>query len=416
MDLRRTRRRRYARLGWVLAATGLAAAALAVWSWDLGTRGLDVERSSLWLGTAEVGPFVVSVKGAGILVPESIRWLTAETSGRVEAVLEKPGARMEADTVVVRLENLDLRLLAVQAERDLSSGRLALLALERTMHEDRLDSESQAAALQAAVTSATQRAHVLEQGKGTFASLLDAAEVNAEADGLTRQLELARRRLDLLRQSTPAELQAQRAQVQRLREVSQVRREQLERLDVRAGQAGRLQDVLVEPGEWAVPGTPLAKIIVSERLKAKLKVPEAQSSGLRPGLVAQVSITDGGTPARGVVERVAPAAESGSVEVEVTFAGKLPAGARPDQAVHGFVELERVGRALHLPRPVGVPEHGTARLFVVDPSARTASVRQVATGRAAVDRIEIRAGLVAGEEVVLSDTSRYAEVSQLRLR
>ena len=119
VPLPRARRRQLSRRRYAVAAAGALTLGGAAWfSARLGPQLEPVPRAAVWTGKVEHGSFVVQVRGTGTLRPESIRWLTAESSGRVEEVLLRPGAAVEPLTPVVRLENLDLELQAVQARSE----------------------------------------------------------------------------------------------------------------------------------------------------------------------------------------------------------------------------------------------------------------------------------------------------------
>ena len=60
----------------------------------------SIDRSSVWIDTVKRGPMVRQVRGLGTLVPEEIRWIAANTEGRVEKIVVRPGARVEPDTVL----------------------------------------------------------------------------------------------------------------------------------------------------------------------------------------------------------------------------------------------------------------------------------------------------------------------------
>ena len=63
------------------------------------TRRADVDRSTVWIDTVKRGPMVRQVRGLGTLVPEDIRWIPANTEGRVEKIIVWPGAQVEPDTL-----------------------------------------------------------------------------------------------------------------------------------------------------------------------------------------------------------------------------------------------------------------------------------------------------------------------------
>ena len=50
----------------------------------------SVDRSTVWIDTVKRGPMVREVRGLGTLVPEEIRWIPANTEGRVLGFLGEP--------------------------------------------------------------------------------------------------------------------------------------------------------------------------------------------------------------------------------------------------------------------------------------------------------------------------------------
>ena len=68
----------------------------------------SVPRASVWIDTVQEGEMLRQVRGPGTLVPRNIRWIGAQTDGRVEVVVVRPGAIVEADTVLVEMSNPEL--------------------------------------------------------------------------------------------------------------------------------------------------------------------------------------------------------------------------------------------------------------------------------------------------------------------
>ena len=90
----------------------------------------EVERSTVWIDVVKRGPMTRAVRGAGRLVPEDIRWITATTSGRVERIVLRPGAQVAPGTVIAILTNpqlqqqvLQARLAAETAQANLKNAR-----------------------------------------------------------------------------------------------------------------------------------------------------------------------------------------------------------------------------------------------------------------------------------------------------
>ncbi|HWU91073.1 MAG TPA: HlyD family efflux transporter periplasmic adaptor subunit [Kofleriaceae bacterium] len=413
MDIKRERPKRRLRYA-VLGGAALAIVVIGILLIQrLGPRHEALRRSGIWTGHVKRGPLLIRVKGAGTLVPEAVRWLTAETSGRVEEVLLTPGSEVAAETPIVRLENLDIRVLAVQSDREVANARAEIMALERALGEDEISRESDVAQLRTTMSDAQRVAEAYSKEPGTIVSVLDMRRADAQASDLKVRTALAEKRLALLRRAGPAQLATLRTQLQAQLEMTRVRQTIVDHLTVRAGAKGTLEDVLVELGQWVVPGTNVARVIISDRLKAELKVPEEQAGGIVVGHAATIDTRSG--TAKGQVRRVASAASQGTVLVEIALAGEMPKGARPDQSVDGFIEIDRVDNTLYVPRPMYVEPNATTSLFRIDAKTGVSSRVSIRTGRASVDTIEILSGLAEGDEVILSDTSRYANVDSLVL-
>ena len=397
----------------VLAATGvtaLAAVTLVV-HWLAG-RAPAVARSDLWIGTVTRGPLALEVRGSGTLVPIDFRWASAPIAARVDKVLVQPGAVVTPDTVLVELANPDAELAALQADRDVAAAEADLARLTAQLDGTRLAQESTVSGLTSDVAMANRRSQIDHEmaAKGVIPTL-EAAESADRATQLAARREFETKRLAALRRGNAAQLEAQHAQIDRLRALAAFRHQQLEGLHVRAGQAGVVQEVPVEAGQTVAVGAPLAKIIAPDHLQARLRIPEVSMEDVSPGLHASIDTRNG--IVLGEVVRIDPAAQNGSVTFDVHLHGALPRGARADQHVDGVIELARTGDVLHVPSPAIGEAHQTVNLFEI--SGGEAHRVTVKLGRAGLKDIEIAGGLSAGDQVVLSDMSRWDGVDRLRV-
>jgi multidrug efflux pump subunit AcrA (membrane-fusion protein) len=246
--------------------------------------------------------------------------------------------------------------------------------------------------------------------KGVIADL-EAKESADRADQVTGRLEFEKKRLGALRRGNSAQLEAQKAQVERLRALSAFRRKQLEALQVKADQAGVVQQVAVESGQSVPAGAPLAKVIVPDKLQARLRIPEGSAGDVSIGLPASVDTRMG--VIRAEVTRIDPAAQNGSVLVDLKLLEPAPKTARADLNVDGVIELQRTQDTLYIPRPAIGEAHASATLFVIaGGEARRVTVKY---GRAALKDIEIASGLREGDEVVLTDMTKWDGHDRLRI-
>ncbi len=397
----------------VLVAAGvLALAAVTLGVRWFANRAPVVSRSELWIGTVKRGPLTLEVRGTGTLVPVEFRWASAPIAARVDKVLVQPGAQVEPDTVLIELSNPDAELAALEADRDVAAAEAELARLAAQLDGTRLAQESQVAGLAADVAMAKRRSTIDSQmaEKGVIPDI-ESAESTDRAAQLAARREFETKRLAALRRGNAAQLEAQHAQVERLRALAEFRRKQLDALHVRAGQSGTVQQVAVEAGQSVALGAPLAKVVVPDKLQARLRVPEASMQDVTPGLSAEIDTRNG--VVKGEVVRIDPAAQNGTVIVDVKITDPLPKASRVDQNVEGVIALARTGDVLHVARPAIGEAHMTATVFKIsDGDARRVTVK---FGRAALKDIEIASGLAAGDQIILSDSSRWDGINRLRI-
>ncbi|MCE9575990.1 MAG: HlyD family efflux transporter periplasmic adaptor subunit [Deltaproteobacteria bacterium] len=412
MDIPRTRTKWRPRRVLLIGGAIVALAAITIGVRWFANRAPAVARSELWIGTVKRGPLTLEVRGTGTLIPLDFRWASAPVSARVERVLVQPGAQVTAGSVLVELSNPDAQLAALEAERDVAAAEAELAHLSAALDSTQLAQESQVASLAADVAMASRRSTIdTEMSRQGVISDLESAESADRAAQLALRKQFERKRLAVLRRGHRAQLAAQRDQVKRLRSLAVFRGQQLEALHVRAGQAGTVQEVAVEAGQSVAAGAPLAKVIVPDKLQARLQIPEASTEDVKPGLVAQIDTRNG--IVKGEVVRIDLAAKNGTVTVDIRLVDVLPKSARVDQNVEGVIELARTDDVLFVARPAIGEARMTAGVFRISgDEARRVPVR---FGRAALKDIEIASGLRAGDQIILSDTSRWDGIDHLRI-
>lgn len=374
-----------------------------------------VERAAVWVDTVRRGPMVREVFGHGRLAPVDVRWLTARHPAQVERVLVAPGSPVQADTVLLLLQNAELELSALEAERELARARAELVQLEEQLRSQGLAQQSVIATLDSELGEATRRARAdQELARRGFLSALEQEQTLAREQELGRRRQLEQQRLAALERGSGAQLLAQQAQIERLRSIAQLRRREVAALAVRAGVDGVLAELALEQGQAVAAGAPLAKVVRPERLQAEILIPETQSADLSVGQRAAIDTRNG--VVAGHVTRIDPAVTAGTVRVDVAFDGALPPGTRPDLNVEGVIELERLDQVLFMRRPAVALPGTNARLFRLTADGEHAERVNVRLGRSSRELIELEAGLREGDRVIVSELSQWEQFERIRLR
>jgi HlyD family secretion protein len=373
-----------------------------------------VDRAVVWIDTVKRGPMLRQVRGSGTLVPEDIRWIPAQTQGRVERIVLRPGAQVTPDTIVLELSNPELEQSVRGAQLDYQSAQAAFTNRKAELQSALLSQEANVANIE---TQYKQAALDLEANetlyKEKLISLLTLEQKRGLAADLKNRLSVEQKRLTITRDGTTSQLAPQEADVNQRKAQWELRRRQLDDLKVKAGMSGILQLVPVERGQQVGPGTNLARVANPSNLKAELRIAETQTKDIRIGQYAEVDTRNG--VVKGHVSRMDPASSGGTVGVDVIMDGPLPAGARPDLSVDGTIQLEKLDNIINVGRPAFGQENSTVTIFKVLPNGE-AHATKVKLGRASVNTIEVIEGLQPGDQVILSDMSQFDAFDRVQLK
>lgn len=403
-----------------LVGGGIAATTFALSS--LKPALPEFDRSGYVVDTVQQGTLLRRVRGTGTLVPVEITWATVEEGGVVVELPVKPGTQVAPETVILKMRDPQIERSIREADRlvelakaDVDWSRQEQLSLMLDLkvavtqaegeHEDaKADAELDEELFRQGAVS--ERAKKQSREKVQRMAELLAAErervANAKVAGKIRE-----------RQKQAAMAQATDILGERTR--------QHDALTVRAGVEGVLQELgetltggTIQVGQRLLQGAPVAMITNPRQLKAVLRISQTEARDVTLG--QQVEIDTRAGLVDGQVNRIDPAVQNSRVAVEVSLKGKLPKAARPDLSVEGVIEILPIQNALSVRKPVRTQEGREAEVFRLSKDGLRASRITVEFGRVSVYEIEIVAGLAEGDQIVVSDTSRWDGLDEVLLR
>lgn len=373
-----------------------------------------VDKAGAWIDSVQRGSMVIEVRGAGRLVPDEFVWLAAETDGRVDRVVLRGGAVVAPDTVILRMSNPEAEQASTAAMLALQGAEAAYRSLESSLRNELLQQRASAAVVESDHEQAVMQSEVDQSlARDGLLAQLTARQSAVRATSLSTRLALERERLKTSEDSLETRLSVQRAEIDNRRSVADLRRRDVGALAVLASMHGVLQEVAVDEGQRVARGTNLARVANPSRLKVELRIAETQTKELRIGLPASIDTHNG--IIAGHVARIDPAAQNGTVTVDVTLDGDIPPGARPDMTVDGVIEIDRLDNVLHVGRPAINQLQGSISVFRVMPNSRAVRTT-IQVGRVSTNRIEVTGGLDPGDQIILSDTSTWDGQDAIVLR
>ena len=378
----------------------------------------SVDKATAWPDTVKRGPMLRDVRGLGTLVPETIWTVPASSDGRVQKRYFLAGTPVKADTVILDLNNPQLEQQTLDAEYQLKGAQASLEQTKAQLQNQLMDKRTSAAQISSQYRTAEMQKETKEQLlQSGLAAALDVKTAEVQAEELAKQNDLAQKEVDIFQASIDAQLAVAQATVDQKKALYELDKGQLDRLHVKPGIDGVLQELDVDVGQQVTAGTVLFKVAQPTQLKAALQIAETQAKDIQIGQKASVDTHNGVIP--GHVIRIDPAVLNGTRTVDVKLDGALPAGAVPQLSVEGTIEIERLSEVLYVGRPVHGDENSTVGLFKTDgpwADAKEAKRVQVQLGKASVSFVQVLGGLNVGDTIILSDMSAEDNYDRVELK
>lgn len=418
MDIKRDPPKKTKKIvGFSLGIVALVAVTVAIGR--LRPAAPPVERGTLWIDTVKRGAMTRDVNAPGTLEPEYVRNVVALTSGRVEELPVQPGINVTSKTLLVVLDNPDVRLQLLNDQQSLNAAISALASLKTSLYQQVLAQQGVIANLQTQYNAAIRNAAVQDSlSRRNLSSANDVAAAKDAADELRLRSEIEKKKLDDMQTSQKQQIELQDQQIQGLRAILKDQQDRLESMRVTAPEAGLLQTLgnpPLELGQYVNAGTTLARVVQPGKLKAVLRVPETQAVEIVPGLPATIDLHNN-TIVKGRVTRTDPSSVAGTVTVEVRIDDSLPPGTRSDLAVDGTVQLERLSDVLFVARPGFGQPGNSVGIFRVIPNTGEAERVTVQLGRASVNTIEIKSGAKIGDSLIVNDMTQFDATPRVRIK
>jgi HlyD family secretion protein len=416
MDIKRegvARRKTIRRILYLTVTLG-AVAALGWRINQLKPAAPTVERATVWIDAVKRGPMLREVRGLGTLVPEDILWIPAAFDSQVSKILAQSGDDVKPDKVLLVLTNPDMELAATDLEWQVRQAEANYADLKVRLQSQTFDQQSVVAGAQSDLKQAALTRDKQEQlGKLELAADIDVKLAIAKWEQADSKYKMEKQKLDIMKESVDAQLDAQKVQIEKLRAALQLKKQQVAELTVRAGIAGRMQEMTLQVGQRVRPGDVLAKVAQPWKLMARLQIAETQAKDILLGQKAEIDTRNGVIAGR--VSRIDASIVNGTRTVDCRLTGALPKGAVPDLSVDGTIEIERLANVVYVGRPVFGQPNSQVSLFKLEPDGQGANRVVVKLGRSSVNTIEVVDGLKVGDQVILSDMSAQDQNPRIRL-
>jgi RND family efflux transporter MFP subunit len=242
---------------------------------------------------------------------------------------------------------------------------------------------------------------------GQVIATLDASVYRVQLNSIDASI--AKAKLDLARYTkliemggaTPMQAETAQLQINSLQAERRQVQEQISHLQIRAPFSGKIENVSAELGSFVSYGTVLAHLIDNSALKINVFLSEQDAFRIRAGQEATINSVVLSQPKIGTVSMISDKADqSGKFLAEISFPNKdkekLKAGLLTE--IHFRLPASETG--LSIPVSALLASAKEARIFIVNGSK--AEERLIKTGMITGDKVQVKEGLRASEQVVIS--------------
>ena len=341
-----------------------------------------------------------SVVASGRVLPPSKVEVGATITGRVEKVLVREGARIEANQVLVELERTELAAAAAQARAAVARAKARVSSVQT------LALPTAQAGLKQAEANLLQAERDEQRNRDLLAKGFIS---QARVDEAVRQLDVARSQLSSAKAQVGAQgasgAEAQQAQSQLAEAVAalEATEAKLAQTRIRAPGAGVVLERLIEPGDIAQPGRRMLSLALDGPVRLIVQVDEKNLPLIKQGAVAMAAADAfPGERFEAVVNYVSPGIDAarGSVELRLDVA-KPPALLKSDMTISMDLKGPLLKQALMLSADA-VRQLQTDAPWVLVLRDGTATRTPVRIGLQTQGRVVVAEGLQAGDQVVLN--------------
>jgi HlyD family secretion protein len=397
----------------IVVAVLVAAGALAfVLTRDHSTSfTLDGQR----IRVAEVteGAFEDFIPLRASVEPERTVYLDAIEGGRVEKVFVEEGVMVAEGQPLIELSNTQLQLDVIAREAEVSEQLNNLRNTQLAIEQNRLSLKSELVEIDYQVKRLTRLIERFEKlegqqflSKNEYETAVDELDYWKNRRVVTRESQAVDEKIRL------AQIDQLNASIEQLEKNLELARANLENLLIRAPRDGQLTSLNAEIGESKARGERLGQIDDVDRFKATALVNEFYLNRVRRGQQALLTINNRDYELE--VSKVYPEVQSAQFEIDLRFVGEAPRNIRRGQTLQARLVLsDTTESAVLVDNGPFFNDTGGAWVFVLDADGMVARRRPVQFGRRNPENIEVMAGLVPGDRVIVSSYQSFIEVERL---
>jgi HlyD family secretion protein len=398
----------------LLTGATVVVALVAALIWSRNALKTSVEAGRIRMATAQIGPVENSLNATGEVIPAFEQTITSPIRASIRSVLLTPGTAVKPGQPI-----LDLDKSLTEIEREKLADQLALkrngidqlrMKLTKSLYDSEVNDQIKLLNINKLKADLDGVRRLQKVGGNT-------AEDVTRAENALRVAELEKKQLenDLTynRQSMGASLRETTLQAQieekNLKELDH----KLKQANIVADRPGVLTWVNENIGSAVAEGEMLAKLADLASFRVEGSCSDVYAEQVKIGLPVIVKVNE--TALRGQITQVKPAVKNGVVQFVIQLDNNRHTSLRPNMKADVFVITDRAAKAVRVANGPVFKGKRKQYVYVLPKGSNVAQRRDIEIGLSNFDFVEIKRGVQAGEQVILTDLSEYEHLDEITI-
>ena len=403
-------RRQHIRL--IVVAAAIAGLGLTAWAINrLVSPGIRL--ADVVVAQVRRGDIANTINASGVVIPVHEELVSSPTQTRVAKVHAKPGQKVAAGELLLELDDRTIVLASDSLKEQLAQQENRILGLTLEMDQKRKQLASNIELLELDLNSAQAK---LER----FQKLRASGAVSGE-DMLTAELNVQRKQIELRQQkeliddnrrATLSNIEGARLQKSILQKQLEQQQQLLAQTRVRAPFAGMLTTLVTDEGASLAAGQQVAKVSELNNYRVEASVSDFHTRSLSAGQIARVELTAQVLAAR--VLTILPEIQNGMIKLLLVLDEPNHALLRDKLRVDVSILTEQRTATLVADTGPALNDRGRQNVYVIKDGMAVKTILDVGAGDG--KKVEIVSGAREGEQLIVSDMTRFKHLERIRVR
>ncbi|MFI3279702.1 MAG: HlyD family efflux transporter periplasmic adaptor subunit [Rikenellaceae bacterium] len=405
--LRKEKQTRYIKIAAIFAAVVIAFIAIGA------LLRPTIQSDELRFGKVSRGDVILSLTAQGSALPISEQVINSPITSNILEVYKRSGDSVVAGESIMKL---DLQAVEAELSRLCDEMNMKTIQFEQLILQNRSDISNMELNLE---VQKIEQEQVVEELKNEI--YLDS--LGAGTPENVRKMNINVRLGDMKLKESQAQLENARAlkladqKVKQLelnmlkRDVEQ-KRQLVKEAQIISPKSSVLSFVNEQVGEQVSAGSKIAMLSDISAFKISASISNSYADRIRTG--GEVVVMAGKERLKGVISNINPIAQDNSIDFTIQLEDSRNKVLRSELSCDVQIIESRIENTMYIPKAAYYMGEGYYKVFVVEGDKLIG--RNVQLGRSNFEQVQVISGLDEGEEVVVSEMSKYLNSDELKMR